>query len=281
MAASACRAALEAAGVKAGDIDALVFVGGIDQQPIPCTAALVQKELGEAFLGIPCFDVNATCLGFVTGLDTLSYPVAAGRYRRILLATGDLATPGLDWSQVESAGLFGDGAAAIVLGRTPVGGSARILGSRMETYASGASDCEILGGATGLPAASYDHGAQDGVDRRFLFKMDGKRVFRMASSLIEGFLGRLLEDAGVRMADIDLVIPHQASPAGLALLRKKLGIPESRFLTLVEDYGNLIATSIPLGLHVAIQEGRVQRGGRILLLGTSAGFSLGGVVLEY
>ncbi len=280
MAAQACGEALSQAGLEPEDIQAIVYAGGIDEQPIPCTAALIQRELGSRFSGCACFDINATCLGFVVGLDTLSCMIEVGRYRHVLLVTADIASAGLDWSHLESAALFGDGAVAAVLGPTPSGIGSRILATRLETYGAEADACQIEGGGARLTAADYAPGP-DGVDHRFLFQMNGRKVFRMASIHVKGFITRLLEGSGLEIRDFDLVIPHQASLSGLDLIQRRLGLEPTRFMTFVQTHGNMIASSIPLGLHLALQEGRIQRGSRILLLGTSAGFSIGGIALEF
>jgi 3-oxoacyl-[acyl-carrier-protein] synthase III len=86
---------------------------------------------------------------------------------------------------------------------------------------------------------------------------------------------------GITMADIDLVIPHQASLMSMRLLRKQLEIPEDRLMVIAHDHGNTIAAAIPMALHEAIHQGKLKRGDRALLLGTAAGFSVGGIVLEY
>lgn len=115
MGAKAAAEALENAGLRFSDIDCLVCTSGTMQQPIPCTAAFIQKAMGQEQSGVPAFDINSTCLSFVTGLNVMSYMVHAGRYRRVLLVATEIASKGLSWSNKESAALFGDGAAAVVL----------------------------------------------------------------------------------------------------------------------------------------------------------------------
>jgi 3-oxoacyl-[acyl-carrier-protein] synthase-3 len=116
---------------------------------------------------------------------------------------------------------------------------------------------------------------------RFVFEMDGKGIYRMAFKLLPGFLQRLFEPAGLTMDDVNLVIPHQASLMAMRLLGKQLEIPKDNLMVIAHDHGNTIAASIPMALHEAIRQGRLKRGDRILLLGTAAGLSLGGIVLEY
>ncbi|OWA36016.1 3-oxoacyl-ACP synthase [Saccharibacillus sp. O16] len=277
MGAYAAREALKNAGLNFADIDCLVCASGTMQQPIPCTASLIQEALGEQGSGVPCFDINSTCLSFVTALDVMSYLMDAGRYQRILIVSSEIASKGLDWSNKESAALFGDGAAAAVLERTVQGENSQILHAHMTTHSGGAHHSEIRGGGSALPASLYREEAA--VD--YLFTMDGEGIFRQASRLLPDFMNELLGGAGLSMADFKLVVPHQGSVMAMKLLQRKLGISEEQMLYIAPHYGNVIAASIPLGLDMAVREGRIARGDKVLLVGTSAGLSLGGVVLVY
>lgn len=278
MGARAAESALQQAGLTINDIDCIVSTSGTMEQPIPCNASLIQRELGQGAAGIPAFDINSTCLSFLAGLDVISYMIDAGRYRNVLLVASEIASVGLNWSHKESAVLFGDGAAAVVVG--PAGqteGDSRIVCSLMETYSDGAEWSEIRGGGTRLP--SYKYQADREADYRF--RMDGRAIFKLASKLLPDFVRRLLEPAGLSMADIAMVIPHQGSAAAMRLIIRKLGISREQLMYITPDHGNTIAASIPMGLHEAIVRQRIRRGDRVLLLGTSAGLTLGGMVLEY
>lgn|GEM_PF-35160 len=278
MGAHACMAALENAQLKYEDIDAIVYVSGSVEQIIPCTAALVQKRLGKENSGTPCFDINATCLSFVTGLDVMSYLVDAGRYRKILLVSAEIASFGLNWKHLEAASLFGDGAAAVIIGKSPEGETSHILSSAMETYSSGSDTCRIEGGGSRLHAKHHLPGQED---ERFLFAMDGRKAFKMAAEKIPAFLDRLFLGTSVTLKDVKLVVPHQASLSGMELLRRRIEVEKERWMTILPNHGNCIAASIPMALHTAIEQKRITRGDLILLVGTSAGFSMGGVLLEY
>jgi 3-oxoacyl-[acyl-carrier-protein] synthase-3 len=277
MGGKAACAALNDAGLAFADIDCLVSTSGTMEQPIPCTAALIQRAMGQEHSGVPSFDINSTCLSFVAGLDTMSYLVAAGRYRRVLLVSTEIASGGLDWNDKESAALFGDGAAAVVIEQAGEREKSQILYASMKTYSQGAHLSEIRGGGSRLPARQY----RADIDKEFLFDMKGQAMFKLASKLLPAFVGEMLEAAGIGMTDIRLVVPHQGSALAMRLLQRKLGIAESQLMYISRDHGNTIAASIPMGLHEAIVQGRIVRGDRVLLLGTSAGFSIGGIVLEY
>lgn len=277
MGAFAAQAALQDAGLTFADIDCIVCASGTMQQPIPCTAALIQQAMGKGNSGVPSFDINSTCLSFLAALDVMSYLIAARRYQRILIVSTEVASVGLNWEHKESAVLFGDGAAAVIIGQAAAYEQSRIAASLIETYSTGASYSEIRGGGTGLHAKFYD----DVRMSDYMFHMDGQPIYKMASKLLPDFLERLLGSGNTAMSQFPIIIPHQGSAMAMRLISRKLGIAPEQLMNITSDHGNTIAASIPMGLHEAIHQGRVQRGDRILLLGTSAGLSLGGLVLEY
>lgn len=277
MGAKAAAAALQSAGLTIEDIDCLVCTSGTFEQPIPSTATLIQREMGHGLSGIPSFDINSTCLSFVTGLDVISYMIAAGKYKKVLLVSTEIASKGLNWEHKESAALFGDGAAAVIVGRSEPGSRSQIISSLMETYGDGAHLSEIRGGGTRIPPSAFN----EQTEKDFLFDMDGPGIYRMASRYLPAFVNRLLKSANTEMKDIRLVIPHQGSAMAVRLLSRKLGISKEQLMYNTVDHGNTVAASIPMGLHEAIKQKRIERGDRVLLLGTSAGLSLGGIVLDY
>lgn len=275
MGAFAAKDALHAVGLSIKDIDCIVSTSGVPEQAIPCNAALIQEQLGATNLGIPAFDINSTCLSFITGLDTISYLVEAGRYKRVLLVATEVASSGINWEDKESSTLFGDGAAAVIITQTGENDS-HIIASRIETYSKGAHLTECMGGGNKYHPSEYG----DNPDY-FLFKMDGRAVFRLSSQILPGFVERLLKPVGIEINDIQMVIPHQASLMAIRLLSKQLGLLPERVMVIAHNHGNAVAASVPMALHEAIVQGKIQRGDKIMLLGTSAGFSVGGIVLEY
>jgi len=276
LAARAAQAALESSGLNAAQLDCVVAASGTMDQGMPCNAALIHRELGLGASGIPAFDINASCLGFIAALDQLSWPLAAGRYRRVLLVCADIASCGLDWQQLESAAIFGDGAAAVVLGADGSGQGVRILASKLRTYSEGARFCQIpAGGSRHHPSR-----VADGFLPLTHFAMQGKAVYRLASTHLPGFLEELLSDAQLHREQIDWVVPHQASRLAMDHLSRRLGFAADRVIDIFAEHGNQVAASLPTALDIARRDGRIQPGQRLLLLGTGAGLSLGGMLLE-
>lgn len=275
MGALAAKEALESAGLSFADIDCLICTSSVPEQAIPCTASLVQKQLGAENSGVPAFDINSTCLSFITGLDTISYLIEAGRYQRVLLVATEVGL-GIDWQDKETCTLFGDGAAAVIVGLSDDKGSAKILCSRMETYSKGAHLSECWGSGNKHHPRNY---ATD--PESFLFRMQGRSIYRMAAEILPGFVQRLLQPSGLTMADMQMVIPHQASMMAMQLMRKQLQVPQEKWMVIIHNHGNTVAASVPMALYEAIKQGKIKRGDRLLLLGAAAGVSVGGILLEY
>ena len=275
MGAKAAQKALEDAGLTLEGIDCIVSASGTMEQPIPCTASLIHEKL-KPKRPIPAFDINSTCLSFVTALDTMSYLVDAGKYRHVLLVSSDIASIGINPMQKESYVLFGDAAAvACVIRRSSDGEESKIRASLMYTHSEGARFTEIRGGGTHL------HPNDHFVKEDFLFDMDGKAIFRLSSKVINGFMDELLDQASLSTEEIDWLVPHQASGMAMRILAGKIGFESRKMVNVIKNYGNTIAASIPLALHDAIQNNQIRRGQKVLLLGTSAGLSLGGLIIEY
>ncbi len=276
LAAQAAHRALDAAGLTLADLDCLVAASGTMDQGMPCNAALIHRELGLSTRAIPAFDINASCLGFLAALDTLSWPIAAGRYRHVLVVAADLASCGLNWNTLESSAIFGDGAAAAVLGTCP-DGRARVLATALNTLSEGVDLCRIPAGGSRYHPTRI----QQPFAPLTQFHMDGKGVFKLTAAHLPDFVERLLASAQCTRDQLDWIVPHQASQLALAHLSKRLGFPAHKVINIFAEHGNQVAASLPTALDIAIRDGRIQRGQRLLLLGAGAGVSLGGAILEF
>ncbi len=194
-----------------------------------------------------------------------------GVYRRIAIVSADIASRGIDWEDEESSLIFGDGAACAIVERGD--GRSGILSYLMETYPEGSDLCEIRAGGTRCnPRAGMN-------DSDFLFHMKGKQLFRQASALIEGYLERLLSAAGLTLTQIATVVPHQASHLSLEHMRKRLHVAPEALVDIYRYRGNQVAASIPSALHEAAITDRLNANQPVMLIGTAAGLTLGGMVL--
>lgn len=274
MGAKAAELAMSQAGISPNEIDLIVSASGAYEQPIPSTATLIQKQLGLGQSGITCFDINSTCLSFLTAVDIVSHLIHTERYKRVLIVSSEIPSLGLNWKDMETCTIFGDGAAACVLEKSD--GSSKILSAYMETHSIGSDFCRIDAGGTRMPPSRpFDH------ERYGLFTMDGKKVFKLATKLLTNTHEVVFNKAGVTMADISWIVPHQASLLAMHHIRKRFDLPEEKFVDIYAKHGNQIAASIPSALNSLIQSKKLQRGQLIYLLGTGAGISSAGMIMEY
>ncbi|MEP9667824.1 3-oxoacyl-[acyl-carrier-protein] synthase III C-terminal domain-containing protein [Xanthomonas euvesicatoria] len=276
MGAAAAQQALASAGLDASRIDCLISACSVMEQPIPCQAVLIQRALGLGDSGIPAFDVNATCLSFLVALDMAANALALGRYERVLIVSSEVASAGLDAATPATAGLLGDGAAAVVVGRSDAGQGSALLSSRLSSYGNGAELCRIRGGGT-----RYPHGEDSAPDASRVFCMDGRGAYRFAARHLPAFWEQLLHEAGTATAALRCLVPHQASGGGLDHVVQTLGLRPEQVVRILQHTGNQVAASLPHALHHARVDLGLQRGDLVALLGTGAGLAIGGMVLRY
>jgi 3-oxoacyl-[acyl-carrier-protein] synthase-3 len=276
MGAAAARMALEHAGLHSGDLDAIIGASSAPQQCIPCTAALVQRELQAPEGRSLCFDMNATCLSFMVALQTAAQFIAAGVYQHILIYSSEIASPSLNPKQWESAALFGDAAAAVVLSRSAPGESSTIWHAQFATYSSGADLTQCLGGGT-----LHHPNDPRTTPEMNMFQMQGLAVFRQAVRIMRPFVDEFFTTLGWRREQVDVVVPHQASRHGVEQLSERLGFREEQIFSNLRLRGNCVAASIPLALAEAVHGRHIQRGHRVVLLGTGAGLTAGALALTF
>lgn len=267
--AEAARMALCTAGLEAGEVDVLLNASGSQAQPIPDGAALLARELN--LRGITAYSLHGTCLSFLMALQHAALLIGAGLARRVLIISSEAGSKGLNPAQPESTLLIGDGAAAVVVGPGERSGQG-LNAALFETYPEGAEHTRIRGGGSLLRPADPGVKPED-----FTFDMQGLQVLRLASQILPGFLERLRPGLSRGLPGIDRVIPHQASLAGLKLMGR-LGWPEPCTEVTLPRLGNVIAASLPLTLHQAVTHGRARPGDTLLLVGTGAGLTAGGLI---
>lgn len=276
MAAAAARRALAHAQIDLAEIDVIIAASSAPQQAIPCTAALVQRELGAPDGGSACFDINATCLSFLFAMQMAAHLLAAGSYRHALIVSSEIAGPSLNPNEPESAVLFGDAAAAAVLRRTPPDAGSTIVWEQFATYSSAADLTELRGGGT-----LHHPNKPTTTPELNMFHMDGPGIYRKATRILGPFIDTFLTRAGWERSEIDALVPHQASRHGLELLTRRFAFHPDQIVINLPERGNCIAASIPLALTEAVQSGRITRGQRVMLLGTGAGLTVGAVGLVF
>jgi 3-oxoacyl-[acyl-carrier-protein] synthase III len=275
MGAQAAREALDDAKLKPDQIDLIINSSGTAEQAIPDTGALIQKHLGLGRSGIPAMTVHNTCLSFIAGMDVAANFLNNSRYKNILIVSSDISSCGINPKEPESASLVGDAAAAVVVTCPLAGDQSLVHHAHLKTYGDGAYLTAIMGGGSGRHPNRSTTKPEDN-----LFHMDGPAVLRMVREIGDDFLEELYPGLSKSLVDIDAVVPHQASKVGLLML-ERFGWPKDKIMHTLEWLGNCVAASIPATLYQSVRDGQIQRGQKVLLAGTGAGLSIGGIVLTY
>ena len=265
LAVSACEKALENANITVNDIDCIVSASAVGIQPIPCMAALIHEKIAKG-TSIPALDINTTCTSFMTALDTMSYLLEAGRYKRILIFSCDVASRALNPKQKESFQLFSDGAVAFIIEKTDK--EIGVIDAMQKTWSEGAHSTEIRGGLSNLHPENYTEETKE----EFMFDMNGKTVLSLSMKKIPEMMKEFLENNDMKISDIDMVVPHQASVA-MPIVIEKLGVTEDRFINEVKEFGNMVSASVPLALAHGLENRKIKNGDTILLIGTAAGLT--------
>ena len=266
----AARRALAAAGCEPDSVDALIFASVSPELLVPSTASLVQKRLGIA--DVAAMDLNVGCSGFVYGLALANGLLASGVSRRVLLIASERLTWYLDWTKRDTAVLFGDGAGAVVMeaGAEDEGVLSAVMGN------DGAAAEALMVPNFGT---SMDRVAHNMLDITVNF--DGREIFRRA---VKGMClsgETVLREAGHRIDEISLMIPHQANRRIIDAAGHKLGVRPEQVYVNVDRFGNTSAASIPIALAEAMENRRIQPGDLVLFTAFGAGLSRGAALLRW
>jgi 3-oxoacyl-[acyl-carrier-protein] synthase-3 len=259
LALEASRRALQAAGVKAEDIDLIVVATSTPDFVFPGTACLLQAKLGVK--GCAAFDVQAVCSGFVYGLATADNFIRAGTHKRALVVGVEVFSRILDWNDRGTCVLFGDGAGAVVLA---AGEQPGIHASVLHADGSLAGILSVPGNVCGGRI----------VGSPFL-QMQGNQVFKVAVKVLDEVARETVAAAGMKLEDVDWLIPHQANVRILEATAKRLGLPRERLVVTVDHHANTSAASIPLALDEFVRAGRIRPGHKVMMQGVGGGFTWG------
>jgi 3-oxoacyl-[acyl-carrier-protein] synthase-3 len=263
--AHAARAALEAAGRQAADIDLIIVATSTPDMVFPSAACILQNKLGIA--GCPAFDVQAVCSGFVYALTVADSMIRTGAATKALVIGAEVFSRILDFKDRTTCVLFGDGAGAVVLEASDTPG---ILASDLHADGRHVGILCVPGSVSGGQVLGDP-----------LLKMDGQAVFKLAVGVLEEAARTTLKKAGRTEADIDWLIPHQANIRIMQGTAKKLKLPLEKLVVTVDEHGNTSAASIPLALDSAVRSGRVRKGDTLMLEGVGGGFTWGAVLVDF
>lgn len=274
--AKAAMQAVKNANISLSEIDCIISCGAVPEQVVPSTSALIQRELNLGESGITCFDVNMTCLGFIAALDVAAHLLTLKRHKKILIVSSEIPSIALNWDDMETCTIFGDGAAAVIVTHGAQDGG-RILSYETATYGMAADACEYRGTGT------RDHPSRnmENVTQNQLFRMQGKQLVKLVARYAPNIIETALAKANVTRDEIALCLSHQASNLGMKLTPKLMKLPAEKIMNIYPDRGNQVSASIPSALHEAVVSNRIKRGDKIIISGTAAGVSIAVMVLEY
>ncbi|WP_339795099.1 ketoacyl-ACP synthase III [uncultured Imperialibacter sp.] len=273
--AEALKKAMRNAGLQPEDLGCLIAASATFDYPLPNKASMIKHELGWHDTDLGCIDIDTTCLSFVTALDYASRLLNNSDCRHIAIVSAEIASKGLNPEHKETFSLFGDAAAAIIVSFDDTGESG-LVKHRLVTYSEGAEHTIIRGGGNKFFFKDHPYDAT-----LHSFSMEGKKLLKLAMQRVPEFTEKFFCEIALPIREVDLIIPHQASKSGLLLLDSLLDGNTDKVVNNLASYGNCIAASIPLALTEAIESGRLKRGDSCLLIGTAAGFSVGGLLFKF
>ena len=265
LAVEAARKAMDAAGVSAADLDMIVVATTTPDKTFPATATRVQARLG-CTRGA-AFDLQAVCSGFIYGLSVADNFIRLGQARTVLLIGAETFSRILDWSDRNTCVLFGDGAGAVVLSAGEDAGHG-ILSTHLHSDGRLEDILYVDGGPSSTGTAGH-------------VRMSGKEVFRHAVVNLTEIVDEALEANGLKRADIDWIVPHQANRRILDGTARKLKLPPERVVVTVDRHANTSAASIPLALDVALGDGRIKSGDLVLMEAMGGGLTWGASLVRW
>jgi 3-oxoacyl-[acyl-carrier-protein] synthase-3 len=271
LSAEAAMSALDNAEVNVEEIDLIILATGSGDVQSPSTACLVQEKIGahNAF----AFDISAACSGFLYGLQVADSLMATVGYRKVLLIGGEIPTTYINWQDRDTCVLFGDGAGAVVLGRSEDGRG--LLRTSLKSDGRYQNLLNVPGhNRSNLPT-------EDNLkEHRYALRMDGREVFRHAVVSMTNTMSQVLCEEGYGIDDLDLFVPHQANLRIIEAVGKRLGISREKVYVNVDRFGNTSAASIPIALDEVCRSGLVGPGALVGLAAFGAGFTWGAGLLR-
>lgn len=271
MATVASKRAIENAGLSSEDIDLIILGTVTPDYFTPASACVVQNNLGA--VNAAAFDYNAACSGFVTGLTIAQQFIKTGTYKNILVVCADVLSKATDYQDRATCVLFGDAAGAAVVSASEENG---IIATDIGADGSG---------ALSITSLAYRNDGEE-LEKRVSKKKDslwmaGQAVMKFAVKAMADASEKVLKQAGLTWDDIALVVPHQANYRIVDSAIKRMGIEKDKVFLNLEKYGNTSASCIPVALTQAVEQGRIKKGDKVVLVGFGGGLTWGAALLEW
>ena len=273
LATRAARKALDRAGVEPADLDLIICATVCPDMALPSTAVLIQSQLGAKQAA--AFDLVAACSGFLYALTTASQFIATGMYQTVLVIGVEELTRYVDYTDRSTCVIFGDGAGAAVVTRSP-DDKRGLLAARIQSDGDFAECLYIPGGGTRIPAS---HESVDG--GQHFIKMKGNELFKVAIRSMEDLSRKVLDEVKMTANDLDLLVPHQANQRITDAVAERLGIPSEKVYSNIAHIGNTSAASIPICLDELVEAGRLKPGMTMMMTSFGAGVTWGSVLMRW
>jgi 3-oxoacyl-[acyl-carrier-protein] synthase-3 len=264
----AAKAAMQAADVKAEDIDLIVIGTTTPDLVFPNIATLVQQALG--IHGCAAFSIEAACTGFIYALATADKFIRVGETQCALVIGAEIITKLVDWNDRSTCVLFGDGAGAVIVKPSDEQG---IISTHL---GADGKYKELLYYPVG-PSKDLKTAGTEKVG----IIMRGNEVFKVAVKTLGAVAEQALKANNIDKSDLDWLIPHQANLRIIQATAKRLGLPLEKVILTVQDHGNTSAASVPMALDVGVRDGRIKRGQLILMEAFGGGFTWGSILMRY
>lgn len=272
LAVDAALKALEIANLKPADLDLIIVSTSTPEYIFPSTACLVQDRIGAVRAG--AFDLLAACTGFIYALSIASQNIRSGSAKAVMVIGAETLSRFTNWEDRNTCILFGDGAGAFILQASEEPGG--YLGSVLRSDGSGGELLLLRAGGSFMPASHET--VQEGLH---FIQMNGREVFRFATRVLAQSTEQVIDEAGLQMDDINLLIPHQANRRIIDAAARALNIPIERCVINVERFGNTSTASIPIATCEAVKDGRLKAGDRVVFVGFGAGLTWGSALFQW
>ncbi|MEK3722127.1 beta-ketoacyl-ACP synthase III [Paenibacillus sp. FSL H8-0034] len=262
--------ALEMAGISAEQLDLIVVATITPDMPFPSTACILQNKLSAKKAA--AYDLSAACSGFIYGLANASNFIATGMYQYALVVGTECLSKITDYTDRNTCILFGDGAGAVVIGVVPEGRGFKSF--ELGADGSGGELLKVAGGGSRCPSSTQSIEAK----QHFIY-MAGSEVFKFAVRIMGNAAEEALRKAGMQKSDIDLLVPHQANIRIVQSALNRLELSEDKCMINLHKYGNVSAASIPIALAEAVEQGRLNEGDCLVMVGFGGGLTWGASVV--
>jgi 3-oxoacyl-[acyl-carrier-protein] synthase-3 len=260
LALEASKKALEMAEISASEIDLIILATTTPDKIFPATATVLQNRIGA---NCPAFDLQAVCAGFIFALTTAQQYIENGVYKNVLVVGSETMSRIVDWSNRSTAVLFGDGAGAVVLS---------------QDNKTGIKFSKIHSDGSYLSALQVNNNY---INETGYIEMTGNAVYKIAVNQLSNLADEIIKACNLSSDEISWMIPHQANIRIITAIAKRINLPMNKVVLTIETHGNTSSASIPLALDMAVRDGRIKKGDKLLLVGIGAGFSWGGILVVY